>query len=179
MNRINKPAHRVAMAALLATFGSACSTIQPLPTVDYVDLDRFMGPWYVIANIPTFIETEAYNAVEDYTLLDDGSIDTVFTFRKGGFDGDEKRYNPHGFVTNTETNAVWGMQFVWPIKADYRIIYLDDDYGLTVVGRNKRDFVWVMAREPQISQDQYNQMVSLIAAAGYDTSELRRVPQQW
>ena len=27
-----------------------------LKTVDFVDLKRFMGDWYVIANIPTFIE---------------------------------------------------------------------------------------------------------------------------
>ena len=27
-----------------------------LKTVDFVDLERFMGDWYVIANIPTFIE---------------------------------------------------------------------------------------------------------------------------
>ena len=30
-----------------------------LNTVDYVDLERFMGDWYVIANIPTFIEKGA------------------------------------------------------------------------------------------------------------------------
>ena len=40
----------------------------------YVDLDRFMGDWYVIANIPTAIETEAYNAIESYRLDDDGTI---------------------------------------------------------------------------------------------------------
>ena len=34
-----------------------------LKTVDYVDLERFMGDWYVIANIPTFIEKGAVNAV--------------------------------------------------------------------------------------------------------------------
>lgn len=27
---------------------------KPMPAVDYVDLERFMGDWYVIANIPTF-----------------------------------------------------------------------------------------------------------------------------
>ena len=32
-----------------------CSTQKPMPAVDYVDLKRFMGDWYVIANIPTFV----------------------------------------------------------------------------------------------------------------------------
>lgn len=167
------------MTAFFATIAGACSTTQPLQTVDYVDLDRFMGDWYVIANIPTFIETDAYNAIESYQLDDDGSIDTVFTFRKGDFTGKEKRYNPRGFIRNTKTNAEWGMQFVWPIKADYRIIYLDQDYSITVIGRNKRDFVWLMARDPEIDSSEYERMIELIAQAGYDPSRIRRVPQQW
>ena len=53
-------------------FLSACSSVEPLATVDHVDLDRFMGDWYVIANIPTSIETEAFNAIETYRLDEDG-----------------------------------------------------------------------------------------------------------
>jgi apolipoprotein D and lipocalin family protein len=71
------------------------------------------------------------------------------------------------------------MQFVWPIKADYRIAWLDDDYSQTVIARNKRDFVWLMAREPSISEDEYEKLVAFIASLGYDTSKLRKVPQQW
>src|SRR5210317_2024665 len=158
---------------------SGCSGVEPLKTVDSVDLQRFMGDWYVIANIPTAIESDAYNAVETYRLDSDGSIATTFTFNEGGFNGEKKRYNPRGFVRNTETNAEWGMQFIWPIKADYRIIYLDEDYQLTVIGRNKRDYVWVMARDWSIPDEQYEAMESLIKRAGYDIDELRKVPQQW
>jgi len=159
---------------------AGCATEAPeLATVDYVDLDRFMGDWYVIANIPTFLEKGAHNAVENYALNDDGSIATTFTFRKDSFDGKEKEHNPKGFVTNTETNAVWGMRFVWPIKADYRVIYLNEDYSVTIIGRNKRDYVWIMARSPSIADDEYNELVDIVIAAGYDISKLRRVPQQW
>ena len=160
-------------------FLSACSSVEPLATVDHVDLDRFMGDWYVIANIPTSIETEAFNAIETYRLDEDGSIATTFTFNKGSFTGEKKVYEPRGFVRNTQSNAEWGMQFIWPIKADYRIIYLDDDYQITVIGRNKRDYVWVMARNYSISDEQYGAMVKLVADAGYDTTKIRKVPQQW
>ena len=81
---------------------------------------------------------------------DDKTIATTFTFRKGSFDGERKEYNPTGYVRNELTNAEWGMQFIWPIKADYRIIYLTDDYSQTIIGRNKRDYVWIMARTPEI-----------------------------
>jgi len=165
---------------LLALLLAGCSAQQPeLKTVDYVDLDRFMGDWYVIANIPTFIEKGAHNAVENYEMNDDGTIATTFTFRDGAFDGKRKVHTPVGFVRDTRTNATWGMQFIWPIKADYRIVYLADDYSKTVIGRNKRDFVWVMARTPQISEESYREIVDLIASMGYDTGKLERVPQRW
>jgi apolipoprotein D and lipocalin family protein len=78
-----------------------------------------------------------------------------------------------------ETNAIWGMQFVWPVKADYRIVYLDEDYSVTVIGRNRRDYVWIMARQPRISEQRYAAIVEKIGAMGYDLSELQKVPQQW
>lgn len=150
-----------------------------METVDYVDLEEFMGRWYVIANIPTIIEKGAHNAVETYEMNDDGTVATTFTFRKGGFDGKLKEYNPKGFVLDTESNARWGMRFVWPLKSDYRIVYLDDDYATTVIGRQARDFLWIMARTPTISDDKYREIVEFTAGLGYDTSKIKRVPQRW
>jgi len=160
-------------------FLSGCAGPPTLETVDYVDLERFMGDWYVIANIPTFVEKGAHNAVESYRLDEDGTIATTFTFRKDAFDGPEKQYHPRGFVRDTETNAEWGMQFIWPIKGDYRIIYLAEDYSTTIIGRTKRDYVWLMARSPEMSEAEYRKAEQFIAAAGYDTSDLQRVPQRW
>ncbi len=167
----------LASAGLLSCCQSA--PLPPLDTVAKVDLQRFMGDWYVIAHIPTFPERNAWNAVESYRLDADGSVATTFTFREGGFDGEARRMTPTGFVQDKQSNAIWGMQFIWPIKADYRIAYLSEDYGLTVIARQKRDYVWVMARTPQIPEDRYQAIVRRIAAWGYDTAKLRRVPQRW
>ena len=166
-----------ALGALL--LGGCQAGLPPIEPVDYVDLERFMGDWYVIANIPTFVEKGAHNAVESYRLDDDGTIATTFTFRKDAFDGPEKEYHPRGFIRDTTSNAEWGMQFVWPFKGDYRIIYLDEDYSVTIIGRNKRDYVWLMARTPTLPEQKYQEAVQVIADAGYDVSLLQRVPQQW
>lgn len=171
---------RILCIALIATAVSGCAAKGPdMKTVDHVDLERFMGAWYVIANIPTFLEKDAYNAVESYSLNDDGTIATDFTFRKGGFDGKLKEYDPKGFVLDKESNALWGMRFVWPIKADYRIVYLNDDYTQTIIGRQARDYVWIMARTPTISDADYDKLVTLVESLGYDISKLNRVPQSW
>jgi apolipoprotein D and lipocalin family protein len=144
-----------------------------------VDLPRFMGDWYVIANIPTFIEKGAHNAVESYRLAADGSIETTFTFRDRSFDGPKKRYTPRGFVVDKTSNAVWGMQFIWPFKGDFRIVYLNSDYTQTVIGREKRDYVWIMARQPTMPESDYQRIVELLGREGYDAAQIRKVPQRW
>jgi apolipoprotein D and lipocalin family protein len=169
---------RLVPATLLSLAISGCGGMPQLETVSSVDLPRFMGDWYVIANIPTFLERDAHNAVESYKLDPDGTVATTFTFRNGGFDGPVKTYHPRGFI-RSQSNAVWGMQFIWPIKADYRIVYLDDPYTATVIGRNKRDFVWIMAREPQIPAAQYQEIIEFLDSVGYDTSAIQQVPQRW
>lgn len=165
--------------ALALTAGCSSNGLMPIRTAEQVDLPRFMGDWYVIAHIPTFLERDAYNAVESYRLLEDGRIATTFSFNDGGFDGKRKTYHPTGFVIDTQSNALWGMQFIWPIKAEYRIVFVDDDYQHTIIGRSKRDYVWVMARTPQIPQQDMQQLTTIIAAQGYDTAKLRNIPQQW
>ena len=150
-----------------------------METVSYVDLERFMGDWYVIANIPTFLEKGAHNAVESYAMNEDGTIATTFVFRDGGFDGKEKEYHPKGLVLDKRTNARWGMRFVWPLKSDYRIVYLDEDYTQTIIARQKRDFVWIMARTPSISDEDFQRLVAFVESIGYDTSKIERVPQRW
>lgn len=166
------------------TFGlNSCQTnsksdgkLKPIST--QIDLKRFMGDWYVIGNIPTFIETEAYNAKESYELADDGSIPTTFTFNKGSFDGPLKTYNPKGFVHNQETNAEWKMQFIWPFKADYLITYLSPDYQTTIIGVPSRKYAWIMARTKTIPDATYENLVKELKRQGHDISKLRKVPQR-
>jgi apolipoprotein D and lipocalin family protein len=170
---------RASVLVLLASLALAgCATMKPMPVVGSVDLKRFMGDWYVIASIPTFIEASAHNAVESYRLADDGTVETTFSFNKGSFDGPLKVYKPRGFIVDKTSNAVWGMQFIWPIKAEYLITYLADDYSQTVISRSKRDYVWVMARTPTVSDEDYRRLADFVKNLGYDITLLKKVPQQ-
>ncbi len=170
---------RIYGTLLVAASLVACTSPSPIRTVDHVDLERFMGDWYVIANIPTFVEKGAHNAVESYSMNADGTITTRFTFRQDGFDGEVREYNSRGFVRRQTGNAVWGMQFIWPFKAEYRVVYLKDDYSQTIIGRSKRDYVWIMARKPAIEEQELQELLSFLAEQGYDISRIERVPQQW
>jgi apolipoprotein D and lipocalin family protein len=150
----------------------------PMPTVAHVDLPRYMGDWYVIASIPTFIERDAYGAVESYQLDPDGTIATTFTFQAGSFEGARKQYRPRGYVVDPASNAAWSMQFIWPFRSDYRIAWLDAEYSRVIVARPQRDYVWIMARTPQIGEVDYQRLLDLVGRLGYDTAKVRKVPQR-
>lgn len=167
----------VFLCLFLAACAATPSRPRPLPLAADVDLARFMGDWYVIASTPTLIDGEAHNAIESYRLASDGRIETTYTFRDGAPGGPLRSYHPRATVRNGTGNAVWGMQFVWPFEADYRIGYLAEDYSQVIVAREKRDYAWIMARTPHIPEPDYRRALQWLSDAGYDTARLRRIPQ--
>ena len=152
---------------------NGCMTQPAIKTVSEVNLQKFMGPWYVIGHIPTFIEKNAFNAIESYELNQDGTISTTFTFNEGALTGPLKTYKPKGFIVKDSGNALWGMQFIWPIKAQYKIVYLDEAYQNTIIARDNRDYVWIMSREKKIEQKTLEQLVKKIEIDGYDIKKIR------
>nr|WP_199043102.1 lipocalin family protein [Dyella sp. ASV24] len=177
MHRLVESLAAILLAVLPLAGCASSSGSFPIAPVAHVDVPRFMGDWYVIAAIPTRFERNAYGAVESYRLQPDGRVQTTFRYRAGAMDGELKTMHATGFVRDNTGNAVWGMQFVWPIKAEYIIAWLDPGYQSVIIARNKRDYVWIMARTPTLPRPQYDLLVERVSAMGYDTRQLRRVPQ--
>ena len=169
------PVYWALLCCVCLVLTGCTATYSAITTVDNVDLNRFSGDWFVIASIPTVIEADAYNAVETYAPPVRNRIETQFRFNAGALDGPVRTYTPTAFVSE-DSPGIWGMQFIWPIRAEYRIVHLDDAYQYTIVGRSKRDYVWIMARRADISEETYRNLVARVAELGYDTSKLRRVP---
>lgn len=172
--------YRLLAAVPVGLLLGACSVMPPeqFPRMDSVNVDRYMGGWFVIAHIPPGVVSDSYNNIERYQRGEGNRINTVYTYRDGGFDGEAKRMEPTGFVLDEGDGAVWAMQFIWPIKMEYTIAYVDAAYETTIVARSKRDWVWIMARRPQIDEATYQGLVQRVEALGYDISQLRKVPQQ-
>ncbi|MDE2295315.1 MAG: lipocalin family protein [Gammaproteobacteria bacterium] len=176
---MTRPWLNVAASAAVLLIAGCTTSRPPIPTVAHVDLHRFMGDWYVIAATPTFIDKNAYDAVESYRLAPDGTIETTYTFRDGAFDGPVKTLRPRARVLDRGGNARWGMQFLWPFRAQYLIAYVSKDYDATVIARDARDYVWIMARTPTISVGEYRKLRAVVGSLGYDVAKLRLYPQRW
>jgi apolipoprotein D and lipocalin family protein len=143
-----------------------------MDTVNYVDIPKFMGRWYVQASIPTPFERHARAPVEHYALMADGRIHTTFSYRDKQPDGPMKTSESIGFIQDP-SNARWAMQIIWPFRADYRIVYLDPDYQYTVIGRIKKDYLWIMSRNTDIPQVELEKMMRLASSLGYDQSQIK------
>ena len=108
---------RIALGFLLIGSPTFLTATTFLQTVEYVDLERFMGKWYVIACIPTPLEKNIINATETYRLVDDGTIATTFAFRKGGFNGPKKKCSD----TQSRCQNIFLMLFIILFEGYHRV----------------------------------------------------------
>ena len=118
------------LLALLLVAGAVVANLPAIRPVPHVDLARFMGTWYLVGGIPTAFERDAWNAVETYTLLRDGSIRTTLTFNQGRANGPRKHIEAPARVRPGTNNAVWDVRVFGPVKAQYVVAWLRDDYSL-------------------------------------------------
>lgn len=154
-------------------------TDEPIRPVSHVDLPRYMGSWYVIAAIPTRFEHDDFNPVETYRLEANRAICTQFQFRRGGFEGPLKATHSTATMVRGTGNAEWRVHFFWVLREQYIIAWLAPDYSRVIVARDARDYVWLMARTPQVSLPEYQDMLARTRAMGYDVARIRKSPQQW
>ena len=147
--------------------------------VEKVDLKRFMGDWYVIAILPNPIEKNAVNGIESYALKPDGSIGITYSFYKGSPTGQKKVMHPKGKVYDKVSNAEWRVSFFPLIWFPYLIVDLADDYRYTAIGVPNRKYVWIMSREPSLSDTDYRTILTKLDKEGYAVGKIIKMRQEW
>ncbi len=168
----------ITTSALLGLAGIAALTLQaqdkPLATVQYVELDKYLGRWYEIAAFPQSFERGCSHTYAEYSLNDGGSIHVKNTCLK---DGKVKVANGKAKVVDTKTNAKLDVTFFWPFKGKYWIIGLGHDYSYALVGHPNRKYLWILGRKPVMDAQTYNHLVALAAAKGFDVRKLVKTEQ--
>ena len=165
------------LAGLLLMVGCASGPRrgdQPMPLAPFVDLDRFMGTWYVHGYTPTVIDQNAFNPTETYQRGKNGRILTTYRFNAGAAEGPAKEYHPKGRVFDQTSNAEWRMTFFGVITSPYLILYVNDDYTQTVIGHPGRTMAWIMTRSPEIDEATYVTLRAELETRAFDLIKFQR-----
>jgi apolipoprotein D and lipocalin family protein len=157
---------------------AACSTNSaPLVLAPDVDLNRYAGRWYIIANIPYFAEKGNVGSTFDISFQPGGKLTDVYTAHSKTFDAPTKSFTLKGYVVPGTGNARWRESPFWPLYLSYLILYVDPDYQTALVGYPGRGYGWVLARQPVLHDATYQSLLGRFSHQGYDVSQFRRVPQ--
>jgi apolipoprotein D and lipocalin family protein len=164
---------------VLVVFGCAGTTKSqsPLPVVDSVDLQRYLGKWYEIASYPAWFQKGCTASTAEYSLLPEGKIQVVNRCRKDSPDGPLKESKGKAEVVDTATNAKLKVWFFWPFKGNYWIIDLEPDYQWAVVGEPSRKYLWILSRTPTMDDAVYQEILGRLPQKGYDPAGLRKTAQ--
>lgn len=163
-----------ALVCMLALAG--CATAPPLPLAANVDLNRYAGRWYIIANIPYFAERGEVGSYFDVSFPG-GKVHDVYTGRPGNFAARPDVFTMHGYVVPGTGNARWRESPFWPLYLSYLVLYVGPDYRTALVGYPGGGYGWVLSRTPSMDVATYRGLLARFAALGYDITRFRRVPQ--
>ncbi len=81
-------------------------------------------------------------------------------------------------VADKNTNAKLRVTFYWPFYENYWIIALGDNYEYAVVSEPKRQYLWILSREPTLNPSRYKQLTEALRNQGFDISFLTLTPQK-
>jgi len=152
------------------------NNVQATESPSSIDLERYMGRWYVIANIPYFPERGKVATYDEYILRKDGRIDNIYGFKKA-FGKKEKQWKAIATVTPDTGNKKWTIKFFGFLNADYEILEIAPDYSWVIIGHPKREMGWVLARDPNMTDELYESLIRKFEKYDYKTSGFKRVPQ--
>ncbi|HBK09109.1 MAG TPA: lipocalin [Acetobacteraceae bacterium] len=168
----------LAISAFGLAFLVGCSSdTKPLALAPSVDLSRYAGRWYVIANIPYFAESGNVGSYFDISFQPGDKLTDVYNAHPKTLDAPLKSYTLSGYVVPGTGNARWRESPFWPLYLSYLILYVDLDYQTALVGYPGRGYGWVLARKPVIGDATYQSLLGRLKDQGYDISQFRRVPQ--
>ena len=159
---------------LMAVFTGCHSTRRPvdLTPVTNVDLPRYLGQWYEIARFDHWFERGMSHTKANYAMREDGDIQVVNTGLKDG-----KIKTSTGKAKRTDQQGLLRVSFFWPFYGDYRILWLDDDYQIALVGGGDSDYLWILSRTTALNPTVKRLILTEATRRGYDADKLIWVEQ--
>ncbi|WP_372865045.1 lipocalin family protein [Spongiibacter sp.] len=155
---------------VLSAYTSYPAAVSP---VENFELSRYLGKWYEVARLDHRFERGLSQVSAEYRLRDDGGIAVInrgFNAEKGRWQQAEGR----AYFVSEPTRGHLKVSFFGPFYASYVVFGLGDDYQYAFVSGPGHDYLWLLAREPHVSQQVWQAFVERATEAGFDTAALIR-----
>lgn len=158
----------LSVAMLLSACAGIPDGVQP---VTGFEVQRYLGKWYEIARLDHPFERGLEQVSAEYSLRPDGDIRVLnrgFNTAKQQWSAVEGRAK---FVSSPDV-AQLKVSFFGPFYGGYNIVELDPEYRYALVVGNNRDYLWILAREPQLAAEVQAKLVAKAQSLGFATDKL-------
>ncbi len=139
--------------------------------VSQFNTEQYLGTWYEIARLDHSFERNLERVTATYGLNEDGSVSVLnkgFNTEKGEWRQAEGVAKPMG----SSDIAHLKVSFFGPFYGTYAVFELADDYSHAFVSGYNTDYLWLLAREPDVSAEVRQRFINESQALGFDTSKL-------
>ncbi len=157
---------------------SAFAASPTLKTVEYVEPARYMGTWYEIARYENRFQKDCYATKVNYALRDNGTVAVTNTCTLFKNPQETTTANGIAFIADKETNSKLEVGFAPLFKylgwftGDYWIMKLGANYEYAVIGTPNYKYFWIIAREKQISEALYQELIDFAVEQGFDAQKI-------
>lgn len=153
-------------------FLSGCLAVPDgIEPVDNFELNRYLGDWYEIARLDHSFERGLEAVKAEYSLRDDGGIRVINSGRDSKSKVAQQAEGRAYFVEEPNLGHL-KVSFFGPFFGSYVIFELDENYQYAFIAGNSRDYLWLLARTPEVSEELIDQFISRASQLGFDTSQL-------
>lgn len=170
---------RLITAILLSFLLTACTGIpKGVEPVSDFEINRYLGKWYEIARLDHSFERGLTSVTAEYRLQDDGSVSVL----NKGYDTEKaawKTAEGKAKFVDTPDIAHLKVSFFGPFYGSYIVFGLDkQQYQYAFISGPNHDYLWLLARTPQVDQAVMDQFIQQALERGFDTDELIFVEHQ-
>ncbi|MBA4742530.1 MAG: lipocalin family protein [Azoarcus sp.] len=154
----------------------------PPEPIEQLDLQRYLGTWHEIAKYPNrFQEQCVSETTATYARSDEGRIEVVNRCRTASGEFDEAKGvarlvgdtgSPKLKVRFAPAWLSW-LPMVW---GDYWVIDLDEAYTLVAISEPSREYLWILARKPDVPNERVEALIARLAKRGFDPARIVRSP---
>ncbi|WP_338558762.1 lipocalin family protein [Erwinia sp. E_sp_B01_3] len=161
-----------------ALLSVACSTTPPkgVTPIEGFNAELYLGSWYEIARFNHPFERGLEQVTATYSKREDGGLKVV----NRGFNPKKQRWQEStgkAYFTGQPSRAALKVSFFGPFYGGYNVIALDPEYQHALVCGPNRDYLWILSRTPQISEQVKTSLVNTARENGFDVSQLIWVKQ--